>query len=620
MKPKKLSILLFGLLNGALLSSCNDNSVGSSNQVANKQIKGQQNVKYDNDKVDGVWAAVNGYDGAAINPTINMLSQNNTDSMMTFLGCEDVSGSEKATYNLKSFTDKPISYTKTIPSKFQEFADNYSGGYLIDSLDRQETLQQIKFDGGDYYGDNKKQCYFAISNQDNLKPLYVKLVLDTKKIATYDVTQGFNTWQSKPIEDLSKLSANTKTTMQKLVDPSYSAQAKLLQNVNLTPTYINGLIQEYYAQLSIWEKRYIILRYISFKEIGMQGAVIDTMELNVLLKQLFSAKNNEMLFNEISQQIKNKYVFENTEVSEVGFFKMTEDLYNKVILNIKQEVNGLGELPHLRLLSQESFQRTRYIFSMNVTVSTDSYTDYVYNNISAEMVEKINNYFGGSIKGEADSVLANIAVSQADREILFTLCTIPGASNLGTVNCTPLKDTVSKTNRAAFNKASNFEKTSINGSDIEMRNFTQLSKLEARISENTVKRTGGSSATKAMEEIGITKIAGAMGGPIGFIAEQLILDQVIGLAMHDVSSPKDDIRVTGMHWDVVDSSDVIRWNAKNKNNPIAANAVKTPIVNSSMANAIRVSYAPEAGEVRDNQLNYTLKLDTLSTPFIRPDS
>ncbi|MDD3267385.1 MAG: hypothetical protein PHC75_09445, partial [Burkholderiales bacterium] len=538
MKPKKLSILLFGLLNGALLSSCNDNSVGSTSQVANKQIKGQQNVKYDNDKVDGVWAAVNGYDGAAINPTINMLSQNNTDSMMTFLGCEDVSGSEKATYNLKSFTDKPISYTKTIPSKFQEFADNYSGGYLIDSLDRQETLQQIKFDGGDYYGDNKKQCYFAISNQDNLKPLYVKLVLDTKKIATYDVTQGFNTWQSKPIEDLENLSASTKITMQKLVDPTYGLDNKAI-NLAVENVVLDEMIKDYFGKLYEHQKISLIKDYISLRIIGAEQNLKDIIELNTLLKKLYYVRNNPILSNEIMDHILNKFVSYNEEFPKIGKFLIDEfamtEIFNKVAT-----ANIIYMIPEVRLNTSSSGVARAYEVAINGHPMTHiKYTEYSYNQATYEQ----NNLMIDSLSKRTqfvDGYLKDLAASNIDREVLASICLMPPGNSLASSNCTPLNDAISATEKSTFNKASSFEKLSIKGSDIKMPNFNNISKLEARISENAVKRTGGSTATKAMEEIGITKIAGAMGGPIGFIAEQLILDQVIGLAMHDVSSPKDD--------------------------------------------------------------------------------
>ena len=110
-KPKTLGVVVLGILNCLALSSCNNNNIGGSTNTPKGVVQGQT-VKYDNDQVNGVWASVDGYDGHQINPTINILAQNNTDTIVSFVGCEKVQGNRSVEYNLKAFrnlcTFKPL--------------------------------------------------------------------------------------------------------------------------------------------------------------------------------------------------------------------------------------------------------------------------------------------------------------------------------------------------------------------------------------------------------------------------------------------------------------------------------------------------------------------------------
>ncbi len=618
---KKIYLAMVGTLTSALVIGCN-NTGTSTDSGTNNNSGLQTNTlsKYDNDKVKGVWAVANGYDGGSINPNLNMLAQNNTDAIMSFVGCDDVDGSEKAQYNLKAFSESAISYASVFPSIYQEYANMTTGGeYLMDKLTNQPTLQTIKFEGKDYYGDNKKQCYYAIINKDNKDPMYVKLTLDTKKISTYDPT-GTSPWVSKPLEEMQSASKETKSTVHKLIDPSYTIGSNAQLNQPLFPEHIDKLVRDFIANSKESTRRNIIREFLFDRLLAGEVVAVSNLTYNALIRSLAEAvaKGYFPRASDLLEAIGREYTV--SHPSEFGAFKISNNAWYNLYMTVQKGDYETIFGYQVYTLGQEYLSR-----------QVEGHVKFIHNPMHDDDLKKLTTAFDkGEIPLEAEWLRARL-VNEVDKSYLAELCNRPNVSN-GV--CTPLEDAIKDANRAKVQEMSLFGKQAMSGTDVPGRTFNEVSQLEAKVSTIAETRgiAGGLVTKNALKDIfhfmprssdhpdvnlsGLDVLLSLGGGPIS-VAAQLVISEAIAWATHSVTAPQYDIRVTGMKWEAVDENDVKRWNGNHKGDPIAANSNVVTLTDSSFNNMVRVSYKDDPKEPRDNQLNYTLTIDPITTPFVR---
>lgn len=626
---KKLYLAMVGTLTSALVIGCNNTGEASSKNNSAVQ-KANAQLKYDNDQVKGVWAVANGYDGGSINPTLNMLAQNNTDSIMSFVDCDDVQGSEKAEYNLTAFKDEAISYTSTFPSIYQNYANMTTGGeYLIDKLTNQPTLQTIKFNGNDYHGDNKKQCYYAIINKDNKEPMYVKLTLDTKLISTYDETGFLPPWQSKPLEEMQNVSKETKNTVQKLIDPQYTKR----NGVGTYPEKFSKLLANYLTQLDDTARRAVVTEALYLSAIGTDAKWTRVLYLNSLLSEIRFNINKKQYVDNLLKYMKERLVYDKEDVlfKNLGVLSI-DNKYYETIKNAAK-IKNLDKLIDAEIKVNISDNR----YFNKLSPEEGSFTEHTYDINKSELYKQAEK-FSDRILGDRAFVrefcyVKNLTSLEATIQTVEDFCGFKKDLLQARV-CTPIQDYVRAAYRTDVNKMGAVSKDAYINSDVPDRVMSEVAQKELAI--KTIAETrgtvGGLVTKNALKDIfhfmprssdhpdvnlsELDVLLSLGGGPIS-VAAQLVISEAIAWATHSVDAPIYNIRVTGMKWEPVTSDDVTRWNGSHKDSSILANTNVVTLTDSSFSNMVRVSYKVDPKEPRDNQLNYTLTLDPITTPFVR---